>query len=450
MMRSIILFVFIFVNACSLIDISPDHVVSTERAFDRVIDYQMALNRVYYSLTSPLMNVSATDYATDDYTHVIEGYAPTNYYIYQWNYHSQPQPSIWRNQYKLISETNVIIDNYSIVHVKNDEEKTQKDHILAQALGLRAWFFFNLVYIYAPAYNKVNESLLTIPLKLKLDREYLSPASLKDVFLQIHNDLEKAEELLSDFKPAKLDKQYLFDLDAVRALIGRIALYQGDYKRAKKYAGYFINIPLLDKKDYWKLWGNQYDLENNEVIFMTHNLSDSEAGALLDYHQQYETNNVVLNSNFVNTFDKEDIRIEDQYIHSNTRRPLKYLYIKNSNNDKETLMLNYKYFRLAEQYLIYAESVLKTNEKEALTVFNQLRTSRGVKPLMNLSLNDIIKERRKEFFQEGLRFYDLKRISDKLDIVVERANGNKLIPKSDKYTFDIPLDEVNSNPYIDD
>ncbi|WP_158021960.1 RagB/SusD family nutrient uptake outer membrane protein [Flammeovirga pacifica] len=451
-MKNLILFIFftLTLSACSLIDIDPDNVVSSDKAFDDVIYYQQALNKVYYDLTVPTNNISATDYATDDFSNVIEGYAQMNYFIYLWDYQARPQPTLWNQQYTLIAATNVIIDNYDVVPANNDKELQQKNEIYAQAEALRAWFFFNLTEIYAPHYDGTNGSELAIPLKLKLDREYLPQSTLKEVFDQIDNDLTDAETKLKNFSSSSVDAPYIFGLDAVRALKARIALYKGDYDQARDYSSYFINTDLLDSADYWMLWGDQYGTKNQEVIFMTHNLSDTDQGALLDYHNQYETNNVSLDRSFYNAFESSDVRKKNQYIDPTSRRPQKYLYLADDNNPNDTRMLNYKYFRTAEQYLIYAEASLKSNPEKAKDVVNKLREARGASALTSLQLSDVVAERRKELFQEGLRFYDLKRIAKELGIVVSRPNGTQLVPGDAKYTFDIPIDETNSNPYINE
>ncbi|KXX66531.1 RagB/SusD family nutrient uptake outer membrane protein [Flammeovirga sp. SJP92] len=447
-MKKLIVFIFISVglSGCALINIDPVDVVSSEKAFDNVTYYQQALNKVYFDLTVPLNNISSTDYATDDFTNVIEGYEQMNYFIYLWDYQARPQPSLWVQQYALIAATNVVIDNYDIVPVQNVNEKILKDEIYAQALALRAWFFFNLTTIYAPHYDGSNGNELAIPLKLKLDREYLPQSTLAEVFNQIEKDLNEAEEKL---KNSSSEMSYFaFRTVAIKALRARIALYKGDLETARDYSSYFINIDLLNADDYWMLWGDQYGFKNTEVIFMTDNLSDTDQGPLLDYHNQYETNNVSLELNFYNSLDDSDVRKGTQYIDRSTKRPLKYLYLEDENNAEETRMLYYKHFRTAEQYLIYAEAALESNPDKALEALNTVRIARGIDPLNTLTLESILLERRKELFQEGNRFYDLKRLSKKLGIVVTRPNGNQLVPGDDRYTFDIPIEETNANPYI--
>lgn len=440
----------VFLSSCDLLDITPDHVVPEEAAFSDVDSYQMALNNVFRKMTSSVMNMQSTDFASDDFSSVLPGYAPTNYYIYNWDYQTQPQPFIWSYQYQLIAQENVLIGNYGIVPANDETEQKELDQIYAQALGLRAWSLFNLVQLYAPHYTDENGAEAAIPLKLKLDLEYLPRASLTEVFQQIYSDLEKAEQLFvdTDYAPSSTRKAYQFGLDAVRALLARVALFAGDLDKAKDASAHFIHTPLLSEETYWMLWEDQFGTANKEIIFMTHDLSDTDDADLVDYHEMYVTNNVRLSDELMTSFSADDVRKEASYIGPN-QMPYKHIIPVNERNSQPDRNLHYKHFRLAEQYLIYAEAVLESAPDEAMRVLNLLKEARGAELLTQTPTKlNILNERRKELFAEGLRFYDLKRLSSELNIVVQRKDGKVLTPNSPLYIWDIPKEETNSNPYI--
>ncbi len=441
---------FVLLSSCDLLDITPDHVVPEEAAFSDVDSYQMALNNVLRTMTSSVMNMQSTDFASDDFSSVLPGYAPTNYYIYNWDYQTQPQPFIWSYQYQLIAQENVLIGNYGIVPANDETEQKEIDQIYVQALGLRAWSLFNLVQLYAPHYTGENGSEAAIPLKLKLELEYLPKASLSEVYQQIYSDLEKAEQLFvdTDYAPSSTRKAYQFGLDAVRALQARVALFAGDLDKAKNASAHFINTPLLTKDNYWMLWEDQFGTANKEIIFMTHDLSDTDDADLVDYHEMYVTNNVRLSDELITSFSADDVRKEASYIGPN-QMPYKHIIPVNERNSQPDRNLHYKHFRLAEQYLIYAEAVLESSPDEAKRVLNLLKEARGAELLAQAPTKlDILNERRKELFAEGLRFYDLKRLSSELNIVVQRKDGKVLTPNSPLYIWDIPKEETNSNPNI--
>lgn len=437
-------------SACDLLDITPEHVVPQDKAFADVESYQMALNNVYRRMTSSVMNMQSSDFASDDFASVIPGYAPTNYYIFNWDYQTQPQPFVWIYQYKLIAQANSVIDAYSIVPALDESEQKTINQIYAQALGIRCWSLFNLVQVYAPRYDGTNGSEKAIPLKIKLELEYLPQASLEEVYTQIFDDLDKAKKLLEEnnYSPSLSNKYYQFGLDALRALEARVALFVGDMNRAKTASQHFINTELLEKEDYWMLWEDQFGTDNNEVIFMTHDLSDTDDADLIDYHEIYVNNGVRLSDQLYTSFSANDIRKDAAYIGGNLM-PYKYIVPVNERNNVATRNLNYKYLRLAEQYLIYAEAILDTDAVEAMRLLNILKSKRGAELLTAVpDKAEILRERRRELFTEGLRFYDLKRLSNELNLVVQRNSGKVLAPNSPLYTWDIPKDETNSNPYI--
>jgi len=446
----IILCAIVLFSACELLDITPKHVVSETQAFSDVESYQMALNNVYRTMTSSVMNMQTTDFASDDFSSVIPGYAPTNYYIYNWDYQTQPQPFVWIYQYELIASANVVIDAYPIVPAADESEQIAIDQVYAQALGIRCWSLFNLVQLYAPHFNGTNGNDEAIPLKLRLELEYLPKSTLAAVYEQINSDLKKAEKLLESnaYIPSSNHKSYLFGLDAIRALHARVALFSNDLSQAKAYSKHFITTELLSKENYWMLWEDQFGLSNNEVIFMTHDLSDTDDADLIDYHEIYEINSVRLSDELIHSFSDGDVRRDPSYLSVN-KVPYKYITPINERNHVVNRNLNYKFFRVAEQYLIYAEAVLESDPDEAMRVLNILKKKRGAELLVRVpDKKDILEERRRELFSEGLRFYDLKRLSDELNLVVVRANGKVLAPNSPLYIWDIPKEETNSNPYI--
>lgn len=438
----------LLLTSCSLLDIDPDDVVSAEKAFSDVESYEMALYNVYSNLTSSTMTMQAADYAGDDFINVIVGYASTNYAIYYWDYVSQPQPLIWTYQYSLIANENVLIDNYDLVPTETTAEATLKDQIYAQALAMRAWGFFNLVQLYAPRYDGTNGEELAIPLKLTLELEILPQATLSEVYNQIFSDLDIAEQMLIDtsYNPTSSLKPYEFGLDAIRALRARVALFMGDTETAKQASAYFIDSELLTKDNYDAIWSTDPSSAVSEILFMSHDLSDTTSGEFLDYYEVFSGNNAVLSTELRALFSADDIRADIEYITS-SYIPSKYLVEATETTDA-TRALHYKHFRTAEQYLIYAECVVESDPTSAMEIVNKLRTYRGAELLESTPTKaEVIDERRRELFSEGLRFYDLKRLAKELGITVERSSGDVLAPTSSLYVWDTPIYETNSNPY---
>lgn len=66
-------------------------------------------------------------------------------------------------------------------------------------------------------------------------------------------------------------------------------------------------------------------------------------------------------------------------------------------------------FRYAEILLIAAEAAMELGRPEAVAYINQVRNRAGIQPLTNVTLEDIMQERRVELAFENHRFWDLKR-----------------------------------------
>lgn len=79
--------------------------------------------------------------------------------------------------------------------------------------------------------------------------------------------------------------------------------------------------------------------------------------------------------------------------------------------------------RIAELLLIQAEARLLGNLGNETEPFNLLRESRNVAPLTQITLDDILNERRRELVAEGHRFFDLKRLGRTIRKAPELLSG---------------------------
>lgn len=105
---------------------------------------------------------------------------------------------------------------------------------------------------------------------------------------------------------------------------------------------------------------------------------------------------------------------------------------------------NFKVIRTSELYLIAAESILRgaTGSKSALEYYNELRSNRftNYTPATNVSLQDILDERRIELFCEGHRMFDLMRFGQNITLP---ATGETYSYKSNRLQIAIPQREID-------
>lgn len=126
--------------------------------------------------------------------------------------------------------------------------------------------------------------------------------------------------------------------------------------------------------------------------------------------------------------------------------------------------VNWRYIRYADILMMYAEAVIsggtQAGEMTPVQAVNKVRQRANMSDLSSVTMNDIEKERILEFALEGHRFYDLLRwgkLSSRFAELQESdPNFKKFVSADDFKGFTvnkhewlpIPINEVNSNPYI--
>lgn len=118
--------------------------------------------------------------------------------------------------------------------------------------------------------------------------------------------------------------------------------------------------------------------------------------------------------------------------------PIDYSSGDNSNND-------YVYYRYADVLLMKAEALLRNNgAAAALPIVNSVRTKRGIAALASVNLDQLLDERGREFYWEGMRRNDLVRFGKFLQPWQEKPTDD---PKN--LLFPIPNQQIAANPNLE-
>ncbi|HMR93873.1 MAG TPA: RagB/SusD family nutrient uptake outer membrane protein, partial [Chitinophagaceae bacterium] len=118
------------------------------------------------------------------------------------------------------------------------------------------------------------------------------------------------------------------------------------------------------------------------------------------------------------------------------------------------------YIRLAEMYLIMAEAYAKTpgREADARAALYTLAVNRDPNYVLSTNsgqalIDEILVQRRIEYWGEGHRWFDLKRLNLPLDRTVvpnyvsASAAGLMQVPAGDeRWQFKLPIAEIQANP----
>jgi len=192
------------------------------------------------------------------------------------------------------------------------------------------------------------------------------------------------------------------------------------------------------------LWliGRQYDFAGNPINIVT-----TKAGLDAGYTGTDGNTQITYQLNFTPEITLRDVpKFEaggDELAKAKGIRNIKYYpdvtaTDRNQSNDVPV-------FRLADIQLMKAEAILRgaapTYNTTALSLVNELRTTRKAAPMANLTLDDVLKERARELNWENLRRTDLIRFGK-----YEDAWGFKTDADKNKRIFPIPAAERILNP----
>ncbi|WP_020596002.1 RagB/SusD family nutrient uptake outer membrane protein [Spirosoma panaciterrae] len=371
--------------------------------------------------------------------------------------------------YRLIGNANIAIANIDAAA----GAQTERNQIKGEALGLRAFSYFNLVQLFGKRYNAASKpnSQLAVPLVLTPTTEGLPRATVEDVYAQINKDLAEAATLLTTTRSYKSH----INLEVIKGFQARVALAQQNWADAAKYAA-------EARKNYAPMTATQYqdgfsDISNPEWMWGFDHLEDQTEyfGAYHSYIScNFNSTNIrvdpkVINSKLYDQIPTTDVRSK-MWVKAPTttnsvvptggvRVPYMTQKFKLPGTPSTSTMGDVPYMRAAEMYLIEAEAQARQGNTAAAasTLFALISQRDPSYKLSTKTGNDLIDEilfhRRVELWGEGFRFTDLKRLNQPLN-----RNGANLssavsvlfdVPAGDnQWEFLIPRREINSNAAI--
>lgn len=371
--------------------------------------------------------------------------------------------------YRLIGNANIAITSIDAAAGAQSE----RNQIKGEALGLRAFSYFNLVQLFGKRYDAAAKpnSQLAVPLALTPTTDGLPRATVEEVYAQINKDLAEAATLLTS---ARTFKSHI-NLEVIKGFQARVALTQQNWADAAKFAA-------EARKGYSPMTVAQYqdgfaDISNSEWMWGFDHLEDQSEffGAFHSYIScNFNSTNIrvdpkVINSTLYDQIPTTDVRSK-MWVKTPTaansivptggiRVPYLNQKFRLPGTPSTSVMGDIPYMRAAEMYLIEAEAQARLgNATAAASVLFDLVSKRD--PSYKLStktgtqlIDEIIFNRRIELWGEGFRFTDLKRWNQPLN-----RNGANLssavvvlfdvAPGDNQWEFLIPRREINANKAI--
>lgn len=342
----------------------------------------------------------------------------------------------WSCLYEVVRNANVILSNIENV---TDEALTLelKKSYTAQAKGLRAWAYFDLVRIFGGVPLILSEipDVNSDNLEDLKSQIYPERVTQEDVYSQILSDLEDAA---TDVPDAVIGSTFIMNKGVVNALLAKVyaTIEPHDWKKVNEYCQKVIDVGYDLLPDYGNLWNVDYE-NNQEIIFSLP--YDGTAKENTPWWLYYGGDNRdwprynAPSHDLVNLFESEgdDIRknatIEFYPVGYQINWPTTGCAFssKVKTSDQDVI-----YLRLADILLLKAEALIELNQLDlAADLVNRVRNRVHLPELTNEQKVSpdamrlvVEKERRLELAMEGHRWFDLKRTGRALEVLSQCKN----------------------------
>jgi len=384
-----------------------------------------------------------------------------------WNASTVTFENIWINYYNTISQCNLVLSKIDGVTFVKPDTKAQ--------------YVAEMKFIRALMYSELVRSFGKVPLILDFvsnDAQVFSylRKPVRDVYAQIEKDLQEAESGVKEVYTSAGDKGRVTSV-AVKALLGKVYLYQKNYPQAE------AKLSEVIKNKNYGLMTNPAEVfsiadEYNKEIIFTVQYSRLLAGARegSPFAGQFLPELSGLNSVSNSSSNIGTLDLYRAFEAGDKRKDLIHVFIRKdaidsagvdfyyvtwkffdnppSNGDGEN---NWIVIRYADVLLLYAEALNEQGKWElALDEVNKVRVRAGVRALAKTLGKEqtriaIKKERRVELCYEGHRWPDLVRWGDFMDVL--NAYNTKywrgaFPPKEFNKLFPIPNREIVINPAL--
>ncbi|MHA3047204.1 RagB/SusD family nutrient uptake outer membrane protein [Riemerella anatipestifer] len=366
-------------------------------------------------------------------------------------------PATWYRIYQVIGRANAVI-NKGPEAFSGDQDAIR--HMIAQAYIIRAMAHFDLTRIFGQYYvsGEGGMNALAVPYVkvFKGDPANLYPVrnTVQEVYDFAKGDIDKAISLINPAKDDYVTKNYI-STGSAYALLSRMALYFKDYSVAETASKKVIDLgkySIATSSNFASTWGSK---GANNWIFALYSNTSNEAVGINSLAYIYRTppagggyGDIVGLGNLYDIYESTDVRIASNMVSEKTgdgagefRNLGKFPDTVNGGDDIPI-------FRYEEVVLNYAEALLKNgNATLALEWLNKVPAQRNATLYTVANMENILKERRKEFAFEGMRLHDLLRTDQGVKLIdpVRQRFSADLPAGSSQFAFPIPRTEMNVN-----
>lgn len=341
----------------------------------------------------------------------------------------------WLEGYQAINDVNNVLAHLDLV------VDAEKDRVEGEAKFIRGSAYFDLVRLYAKAWNDGDpNSNDGVPIVLKptiliTDSSKVPRNSVAQVYAQAISDLTDATQ-----KCIEADNSYIFATKiAAYAMLARVYLQQQDYQNALKAENSALNLALDNGYHLMPTYDAAfpaadpptYIANTPEDIFTMQVNATSGINEFNTFYSENQRGDIYINDQFFSYYESDDDR---QNFYQDGGYTLKF----------ENYYGSVRIIRLAELYLTRAECNFRLGSEigaKPVDDINTIRERAGLDDYTadKLTLDDILRERELELSFEGFTLHDEKRLE--LNVGILPWNSPKLI-------YPIPQREIYANPNL--
>lgn len=443
--------IIVLTAGCEALDQDPSTSVTTDSAITSVEDLSNAVNGAYYLATYGTRLTMGSELAIygdlvgpDSYQPSSSGQNASR--LAQFSMTPNDTYPAYYYLYSALASVNSAIEKGLEL-----EDQAGAAPYIAELHAMRGLFHFHLALLFAPIPTSGSSNTMGLVISDRVfDIGYIGErASLADTYDFIISELTYAIESGLDIgrKTGHLNHW------AALGLRARANLYRGHYADALADCKEIIgNSPysLYGREEYTKVWSQQgssemlmeylqtdsYNAQRYSPGYYTSPKGYAEYGVKQEFYRWMTSDPSDIRSRLVADL---TVRPDGESDWNPGYFPLKYP--GNSGASVPVYVNNIKVMRLSEIYLIAAEAALKTGEDPSVYL-DALRVNRieGYRGGDAVTLKDIIDERRKELFAEGLIAFDFWRNG----ISVESSIGS-IGPTDYRTVLPIPKEELDSS-----
>lgn len=473
-----VLFVFMLlgISSCSdFLDLSPVSSYNSGSFYKTQKDFELAVTGVYdilQYLNNDLIPNNLESRSDNVRNDVIATYGHNLVHRCMDDATTSTLKDIWKRYWIVIDRCNAIIDQ---IDTGTFTDETRRSNLKGEAYFFRGYAYFQLGWMYG--------GVQLIDHQMKVDEIKLTARSSQtETFTQAANDLTQAIQLLPEVWPTKeLGKATKYAAQGIQA---RMYMFQKNYSAAKPLLQSIISSGKYQlATSYANCFLDKYDNSTEHVFqvqYKSGNLGEGNGFVAYEVPQFYRSalfplggisGAMIASPDLYNAYENSDLRrdfnIQKGYTNSSGQVDTETLYfIKYGHGTIPTTSItdyevNMPILRYTDVKLMYAEVLNEggyTSTGEAFSILNEVRSRAGLSPLTSVQVPTqeafrmaMLKERRVEFANEYLRWFDLLRTGKALSVMntfFARADEGSGAYKMEefRFIFPIPQDELKINP----